>query len=86
MKRMSFVLGLAAVALSATLRASVTLTSLTGSPNVPGTATFAVDAVSSARHDAAGEVGVDYGKDKGQRTEDKGGNRHPLSFVLRLTS
>ena len=25
-------------------------------------------------------------KDKGQRTEDKGGNRHPLSFVLRLTS
>ena len=39
----------AAVAMSATLRASVTLTSLTGSPNVPGTATFAVNAGSSAR-------------------------------------
>ena len=49
MKRMSIVASLAVVAASATLRASVTLTSLTGSPNVPGTATFAVDAASSAR-------------------------------------
>ena len=61
MKRMSFVtnwrkvaarvtlLLLVAVAMSATLQASVTLTSLTGSPNVPGTATFAVNAASSAR-------------------------------------
>ena len=49
MKRMSFVTSLALVAASATLQASVTLTSLTGSPNVPGTATFAVNAASSAR-------------------------------------
>jgi len=46
MKRVFIVASLAVVA---TLRASVTLTSLTGSPNVPGTATFAVNAGSSAR-------------------------------------
>jgi len=34
------------------------------------------------RHDGRGAVGVVYGKDKGQRTEDKGGNLNPLSFVL----
>ena len=49
MKRMSFVTSLALVVASAALQASVTLTSLTGSPNVPGTATFAVNAASSAR-------------------------------------
>ena len=38
------VMNMVAVAMSATLQASVTLTSLTGSPNVPGTATFAVNA------------------------------------------
>ena len=42
MKRRFIVARLAVVAMSATLRASVTLTSLTGSPNVRGTATFAV--------------------------------------------
>ena len=46
MKRVFIVASLAVVA---TLQASVTLTSLTGSPNVPGTATFAVNAGSSAR-------------------------------------
>ena len=40
---------LALAAMSATLQASVTLTSLTGSPNVRGTATFSVNAASSAR-------------------------------------
>ena len=49
MKRRFIVAGLAVVAMGATLQASVTLTSLTGSPNVPGTATFAVNAASSAR-------------------------------------
>ena len=49
MKRMSFVTSLALVIASATLPASVTLTSLTGSPNVRGTATFSVNAASSAR-------------------------------------
>ena len=49
MKRRFIVASLAVFAMGATLQASVTLTSLTGSPNVPGTATFAVDAASSAR-------------------------------------
>ena len=49
MKRVFIVASLAVVAMGATLQASVTLTSLTGSPNVPGTATFAVNAASSAR-------------------------------------
>ena len=39
----------ALIAMGATLQASVTLTSLTGSPNVRGTATFSVNAASSAR-------------------------------------
>ena len=39
----------AVVAMGATLQASVTLTSFTGSPNVRGTATFSVNAASSAR-------------------------------------
>ena len=49
MKRRFIVASLAVVAMSATLQASVTLTSFTGSPNVRGTATFAVNAASSAR-------------------------------------
>ena len=44
MKRRFIVASLAVFAMSATLQASVTLTSFTGSPNVRGTATFAVDA------------------------------------------
>ena len=44
MKRRFIVASLAVVAMGATLQASGALTSLTGSPNVPGTATFAVNA------------------------------------------
>ena len=72
MKRMSLVTSLALVVASATLPASVTLTSLTGSPNVPGTATFAVNAGSSELDKFLKSVGTTVGT-TGAGGGDRGG-------------